>query len=213
MRTRPRRWFTALLVAGLMLVGCASDDPDNVETSGGASGDTHSASPSGEAFTFDNAITIGVAQELTGDQAAFGQSNLAGYEAAFSEINRKGGVVVDGQRYRFEVASENSESDPATSFSIAQQFVEEDVLAVATSDYGFEAVYKLLRDNDVISHVGRSGLRDPQRPRGPRRQPAALQQPATAGPPHRQLVHPGHRCEPVAGQLRSPHRGTARPHG
>ena len=74
-------------------------------------------------------IKIGVAQPLSGPEAALGQDLLNGVNLAVDELN-KGGYTVDGKRVTLEVVAVDDKADAATGKAVAQQLVDAGVVAV-----------------------------------------------------------------------------------
>jgi branched-chain amino acid transport system substrate-binding protein len=77
----------------------------------------------------DTTIKIGVGGPLSGSQAASGKDDERGARLAIDDLNAKR-LTVNGQRLRFELLSVDDQSDPKTGVTVAQQLVDNGVLAV-----------------------------------------------------------------------------------
>ncbi|WP_233857668.1 branched-chain amino acid ABC transporter substrate-binding protein [Paraburkholderia sp. HD33-4] len=74
-------------------------------------------------------VKIGIVGPLTGFSASYGKDEENGARLAFEEANQAG-VVIAGQKVRFEVDAEDDAADPKTAVLIAQRFVDEGVSGV-----------------------------------------------------------------------------------
>jgi branched-chain amino acid transport system substrate-binding protein len=74
-------------------------------------------------------IKIGVAQPLSGPLEALGQDLLNGVNLAVAELNRTG-YTVDGKLVTLEVVAVDDKADAATGKTVAQQLVDQGVVAV-----------------------------------------------------------------------------------
>jgi len=74
-------------------------------------------------------IKIGVAQPLSGNLAPLGQDMLNGVKLAVDEINKQG-YKLNGKAVQLEVLAVDDRSDPETGKRVAQQLVDEGVVAV-----------------------------------------------------------------------------------
>jgi branched-chain amino acid transport system substrate-binding protein len=106
---------TLILFAVLVfaLVGCGKTEPaQNV------------------AVTSDElVIRIGAAAPLTGPQAHIGKDNEYGTRMAIDDANAKG-VLIGGKKARFELLSEDDQTDPKTATIVAQKLVDAKVNGV-----------------------------------------------------------------------------------
>ena len=98
--------FLALIVAST-LAGCGKTE-------------TQTASPSG---TAELVVKIGASAPLTGPQAHIGKDNENGTRMAIDEANAKG-VLIGGIKVRFELLSEDDQTDPKTATIVAQKLVD-----------------------------------------------------------------------------------------
>ncbi|MEK6711764.1 MAG: ABC transporter substrate-binding protein [Nitrospinota bacterium] len=76
------------------------------------------------------AVKIGVAGPLTGDQAAFGEMLKNGALLAVEEWNAKGGVALKGKKVKVEILWGDDRHDPREGVSIAHKFVNSGVVGV-----------------------------------------------------------------------------------
>lgn len=74
-------------------------------------------------------IKIGVAQPLTGPLKALGQDMVEGARMAADDLNKEG-FKVDGKVVQFEIIQADDQSDPATGKKVAQQLIDQGVVAV-----------------------------------------------------------------------------------
>jgi branched-chain amino acid transport system substrate-binding protein len=74
-------------------------------------------------------IRIGVAQPLSGPSAARGQDLLNGAQLAVNDLNASG-FRIGGKPVKFEIVAKDDKADPATAKTVAQQLVDEKVVAV-----------------------------------------------------------------------------------
>jgi branched-chain amino acid transport system substrate-binding protein len=74
-------------------------------------------------------IRIGVAQPLTGDQAALGQDLLNGVKLAVDELNKEG-FIVKGKPVLIEIVAVDDRADAETGKAVAKQLVDAGVVAV-----------------------------------------------------------------------------------
>ncbi|MFZ2162924.1 MAG: branched-chain amino acid ABC transporter substrate-binding protein [Sideroxyarcus sp.] len=103
--------FTLLAALGIALVGC------------GKSGTASTSSPD------ELLIKIGAAAPLTGPQAHIGKDNEYGTRMAIDDANAKG-VMIGGKKARFELLSEDDQTDPKTATIVAQKLVDAGVNGV-----------------------------------------------------------------------------------
>jgi len=68
-------------------------------------------------------IKIGASAPLTGPQAHYGKDNENGTRMAIEDANAKG-VSIGGKKARFELLSEDDQSDPKTATIVAQKLVD-----------------------------------------------------------------------------------------
>jgi branched-chain amino acid transport system substrate-binding protein len=68
-------------------------------------------------------VKIGAAGPLTGPQAHIGKDNEYGTRMAIDDANAKG-VVIGGKKARFELLSEDDQTDPKIATIVAQKLVD-----------------------------------------------------------------------------------------
>ena len=105
--------FPLLVALTLALAGCNKSETVSA-----------SASNSGELV-----VKIGAAGPLTGPQAHIGKDNENGTGMAIDDANAKG-VVIGGKKARFELLSEDDQTDPKTATIVAQKLVDAKVNGV-----------------------------------------------------------------------------------
>ena len=108
-----RHFTRSLLFAAmfLTLAGCGKSASDQAAASG------------------ELVVRIGAAAPLTGSQAHIGKDNESGTRMAIDEANAKG-VTIAGKKVRFELVSEDDQSDPKTATIVAQKLVDAGVKGV-----------------------------------------------------------------------------------
>lgn len=77
----------------------------------------------------DITVKLGVAGPLTGPASHFGKDGENGARLAVEDANAKG-LVIGGQKVKFEVLSEDDQADPRTATTVAQRLVDEGVKGV-----------------------------------------------------------------------------------
>ncbi|WP_374553944.1 branched-chain amino acid ABC transporter substrate-binding protein [Aquitalea pelogenes] len=77
----------------------------------------------------DTVVKIGFSSPLSGPQAHYGKDNENATRMAIDDINAKG-LVVGGQRIKFELVSEDDQADPRIGTQAAQRLVDAGVKAV-----------------------------------------------------------------------------------
>lgn len=124
-------------------------------------------------FQQDGTVRIGLLESQTGQFAPYGLPGLWGSRIAIDEINAAGGVEVDGQKVKIEVApSENGDDaggDPGQTIALVRKMVFDDkvlmIKGLSASNTG-EAVFNYLNElntqgNPIVVHssaVGAPGL-------------------------------------------------------
>lgn len=100
-------------VAAFMLAGCT------VAKSSGSTGTKQD----------NKTVKIGVNMELSGAAAGYGNAQKQGIELAVSEINKKGGIDVNGQKKKIKLIVHDNKTAIATSASVAAQLTNKDKVA------------------------------------------------------------------------------------
>jgi branched-chain amino acid transport system substrate-binding protein len=108
-----KRTLYLFAVLAFALVGCGKTEPAQTV-----------ASSSDELI-----IKIGAAAPLTGPQAHVGKDNENGTRMAIDDANAKG-IVIGGKKARFELMSEDDQTDPKTATIVAQKLVDAKVNGV-----------------------------------------------------------------------------------
>src|SRR5688572_515114 len=71
-------------------------------------------------------VKIGINESLSGSFVAAGQPPAAAVKLAVKEINDKGGIVVGGVTYRFEVSEVDNQSQTASAVAGMTRLVEDE---------------------------------------------------------------------------------------
>jgi len=74
-------------------------------------------------------VKVGVNMELSGAAAGYGNAQKQGIELAVSEINKKGGIDVNGQKKKIKLIVRDNKTAIATSASVAAQLTNKDKVA------------------------------------------------------------------------------------
>jgi branched-chain amino acid transport system substrate-binding protein len=86
--------------------------------------------------TADDVIILGAAVSATGKYALNGANTKNGYDFAIEAINAKGGVAVDGKRYKLSIRYYDDESTPARGIELAERLVRQDGVRFILGPYG-----------------------------------------------------------------------------
>jgi ABC-type branched-subunit amino acid transport system substrate-binding protein len=103
---------------------------------------------------FDGTIKIGANAELSGFDQVFGQSQLDGMEFAAKDINKGGGIEVDGKSYKLEIVAKDNRSDPTGSVQASRELVDEGVIASSASNNSFPASYEIQKPTGMLIFGG-----------------------------------------------------------
>ena len=107
----PYKYLSLVILCAAALAACGkSETPATNAAASGATGD-------------ELVIKIGAAAPLTGPQAHIGKDNENGTRMAIEDANAKG-VTIGGKKARFELLSEDDQTDPKTATIVAQKLVD-----------------------------------------------------------------------------------------
>lgn len=81
------------------------------------------------AATGEQVVKIGLTGPLTGPQAAIGKDDENGVRMAIERLNAEG-LVIGGQKTRFELVSQDDAADPRTGMTVAQSLVDDNVKVI-----------------------------------------------------------------------------------
>lgn len=91
-----------------------------------------------------NTIKIGVNLELSGAAGGYGNQMKQGVEMATSEINKNGGVNVNGKKKKIKLIIKDNKTSTSTSASVAAQLANNDkvsaIIGTATTNAGTAAI-------------------------------------------------------------------------
>lgn len=110
---------TLALVAAIALIGCGNKEQPAPQA----------AAPAAPAAKPEVLVKLGHAAPLTGPQAHIGKDNEYGATLAVEELNAKG-LEIDGAKVKFELISDDDQSDPKQGTIVAQKFVDAKVNGV-----------------------------------------------------------------------------------
>jgi branched-chain amino acid transport system substrate-binding protein len=112
MRKRRKSWLWILsVISVLALAACKPPSGANPASGGSGKG--------------DNTVTIGYTGPLSGGAADYGKNVLSGIEMAVKEINKNGGVKVNGKEYKINLKALDDQYQPNKAAMNAQKFVQE----------------------------------------------------------------------------------------
>ena len=146
-------------------------------------------------------VKIGVASPLTGPQAHIGIDIRNGVQLAVEDVNAQG-VVIGGNKVKFELVAEDDEANPTKATTVAQKLVDAKVAGVVGhfnsgasipaskiySDAGIPADLAVIDQSQVHA----AGLQD-HLPRGRARRPAGSDAGPVRGREAESEEHRGHR--------------------
>lgn len=96
-------------------------------------------------------IKIGVNMELSGAAAGYGEQQKQGIELAVSQINAKGGIKVDGKKYKIKAIYRDNKTSTSGSASAAAQLVNNDkvsaVVGPATTNDATASIPNITKAN------------------------------------------------------------------
>ncbi|MDE2583793.1 MAG: branched-chain amino acid ABC transporter substrate-binding protein [Betaproteobacteria bacterium] len=110
---------TLALVAAIALIGCGNKEQPAPQV----------AAPAAPAAKPEITVKIGHAAPLTGPQAHIGKDNEYGATLAVEDLNAKG-LEIGGAKVKFELISDDDQSDPKQGTIVAQKFVDAKVNGV-----------------------------------------------------------------------------------
>jgi branched-chain amino acid transport system substrate-binding protein len=94
-----------------------------------ACGNRNEAPGAQTAAANERVVEIGHVAPITGDQGHLGKDNENGAQLAIDELNAEG-VVIGGQKIKFELMKEDDQHDPKQAPIVAQRFVDAQVAGV-----------------------------------------------------------------------------------
>ncbi|PHP64596.1 hypothetical protein CSC94_23510 [Zhengella mangrovi] len=110
----------------------------------------------------DQTVRIGMVNSLTGPHSGFDLPASEGTLMAFHEINKKGGITVNGEKVTFEIVSEDAQSKPDVAVNAAQKILQNDdiriVYGIMTSGPGMAAATLFSRSE--VLYIGGFTLLD-----------------------------------------------------
>lgn len=90
---------------------------------------TSSAAPAAMQSAGEDVVRVGSVAPLTGPQASLGKDNENGARMAFEEANAQG-VMIGGKQVKFEMLSEDDQTDPRIATVVAQKLADQKVKGV-----------------------------------------------------------------------------------
>jgi branched-chain amino acid transport system substrate-binding protein len=102
-------------------------------------------------------LKIGMVNSLTGPHSSFDLPASEGVRMAVDEINKRGGINVEGKKYTFALVSEDAQSKPELAVSAAQRLLRDDdikvVYGILTNGPGIPAA-TLFAKSDILYFGG-----------------------------------------------------------
>ncbi len=96
--------------------------------------------PTRPGSTLPDKIVIGATLPLSGAEARIGGFYKEGYELAFEEANRKGGILIGGKRIPLALQLLDDESTPAKAVSLAERLITRDKVSLLLGTYSTSLV-------------------------------------------------------------------------
>ena len=90
---------------------------------------TPATAPAAPQSAIEDVVRVGSVAPLTGPQASLGKDNENGARMAFDEANAQG-LMIGGKKVKFEMLSEDDQTDPRTATVVAQKLVDQKVKGV-----------------------------------------------------------------------------------
>lgn len=87
------------------------------------------AAPAAAQAASEEVVRVGSVAPLTGPQASLGKDNENGARLAFDEANAQG-LMIGGKKVKFEMISEDDQTDPRTATVVAQKLADQKVKGV-----------------------------------------------------------------------------------
>jgi branched-chain amino acid transport system substrate-binding protein len=94
----------------------------------------------GSAQAFDGELKVGVQIALTGALSALGEPGSRGITYAAEQINKAGGLEVDGKKYEVKLIIRDDASNPETARAVVQRLITEDKVDVIVAGVGSNIV-------------------------------------------------------------------------
>src|SRR5881409_2085408 len=104
-------------------------------------------------------LVIGATLPLTGQESRTGGFYKEGYELAFEEANKKGGITVGGKKMAVELVLLDDTSNQATSSSLADRLINSDKVSFLLGTYSTSLVeaQSVVAEQSGIPYVNGGG--------------------------------------------------------
>jgi len=123
----------SLLFCAVVLAACKQSSPQAPEQPPGGA-------PAAAPAATGEAISIGATLPLTGSESRIGGFYKEGYELAFEEWNKKGGISVGGQKLPVKLTLLDDTSTQATAASLADRLINSDKVQFLLGTYASHLV-------------------------------------------------------------------------
>ena len=148
---------TALVLCAVMAAACKQSTSTPAE---GASGGTQpQAAPSPAPAPSGEAIRIGATLPLTGAEARIGGFYKEGYDLAFDEAAKNGGIEVGGKKVPVQLTLLDDTSTQATAASLADRLINSDKVQFLLGTYATNLVeaQSVVAEQNAIPYVNGGG--------------------------------------------------------
>ncbi len=145
---------TAVLLCAVLVAACKKPTSEAGQASGGTSPSTaERASPSGDA------IRIGATLPLTGAESRIGGFYKEGYDLAFEEATKAGGIDVGGKKLQVQLLLLDDTSTQATAASLADRLINSDKVNFLLGTYATNLVeaQSVVAEQNAIPYVNGGG--------------------------------------------------------
>jgi branched-chain amino acid transport system substrate-binding protein len=146
---------TAIVLCAVLLAACKKSNQPEGAPSGGAApaGQTTTAAPSGDT------IKIGATLPLTGAESRIGAFYKEGYDLAFEEASKNGGIDVGGKKMPVQLTLLDDTSTQATAASLADRLINSDKVNFLLGTYATNLVesQSVVAEQNQIPYVNGGG--------------------------------------------------------
>jgi branched-chain amino acid transport system substrate-binding protein len=145
----------ALVLCAVLAAACKNSTPNE----GAASGGTPAPSPVVQAAPAGDSIRIGATLPLTGAESRIGGFYKQGYDLAFEEATKAGGIDVGGKKLKVELTLLDDTSAQATAASLADRLINSDKVNFLLGTYATNLVeaQSVVAEQNAIPYVNGGG--------------------------------------------------------
>lgn len=160
----------SLLVVCLVLTACSGGTAPDVSAATAQNSGADNASDANEPpatseaasnnTSFDDTLTIGINDSLTGNGAVYGLPEVQAMDIAIGEINEAGGISAGGKTYKLEAIKYDNKSDPNEAIAALRKLIDRDkvklILGWGTSSSTMAAA-QMMDQEDALMLVACAG--------------------------------------------------------